>query len=123
VSDAGRETRVEENTTSREEYARRLLAAYRSTPGTTGYVRREDRRLAGRLYEKGVSVETVENALVLAAARRLFRPPDAARLATIRSLHYFLPVIEEVAELTVGQDYFQYLCGKIERFLKNPKGD
>jgi hypothetical protein len=36
-------------------------------------------------------------------------------LGTIRSLAYFLPVIEEVLELRVGPDYFQYLRHKLER--------
>ena len=36
-------------------------------------------------------------------------------LGTIRSLAYFLPVIEEVLEMPVGPDYFQYLRHKIER--------
>ena len=35
--------------------------------------------------------------------------------ATIRSLAYFLPVIEEVRELPFSQDYFQYLRHKLQR--------
>jgi hypothetical protein len=38
------------------------------------------------------------------AARRLIHPPDAMPLGTIRSLAYFLPVIEEVLELRVSPD-------------------
>jgi len=36
----------------------------------------------------------VENALLLAAARRLFRDSNATPLGLIRSLAYFAPVIE-----------------------------
>ena len=36
------------------------------------------------------------------------RPEDAAPLGTIRSLAYFLPVIEEVLGMRVSPDYFQY---------------
>jgi hypothetical protein len=43
------------------------------------------------------------------------RPADAQPLATIRSLAYFLPVIEEVQELRVSPDYFQYLLHKLAR--------
>ena len=39
-----------------EEYIRRVLEAYRQTPGTAGTVRRPDRVLAGQLYQRGVSV-------------------------------------------------------------------
>lgn len=98
-----------------EEYIRRVLEAYRKTPGTRGTVHRPDRLLAAQLYQRGVSVSVIENALVLAATRRLMRRADAPPLGTIRSLAYFLPVIEEVLELRVSPDYFQYLCHKLER--------
>jgi hypothetical protein len=97
-----------------EEYVRRVLEAYRKTPGTMGSVRRAGRTLAARLHERGVAVGVIENALLLAAARRLLRLP-MLRLGTIRSLAYFLAVIEEVPGLRVGPDYFQYLRQKLER--------
>jgi hypothetical protein len=99
----------------REQYIHQVLEAYRKTPGTTGAVRRPDRALAAQLFQRGVSVSVVENALVLAATRRLMRPADAQPLATIRSLAYFLPIIEEVRELRVSPDYFQYLRHKLQR--------
>ena len=71
------------------DYVRRLLEAYRATPGTSGTVRRPDRVLAAQLHERGVPLEAVENAFVLAATRRMVRPADAAPLGTIRSLAYF----------------------------------
>jgi hypothetical protein len=80
-----------------------------------GTVRRPDRILAVQLYQRGVSVTVIENALLLAAARRLVHPADAPPLGTIRSLAYFLPVIEEVLELRVSPDYFQYLRHKLQR--------
>jgi len=101
---------------SQEQYTRRVLAAYRNTPGTTGTVRRPDRVLAAQLYQRGVAVSIVENAFVLAAARRLIRPNDALPLGTIRSLAYFMPVIEEVLGMHVSPDYFRYLRHKLERF-------
>jgi hypothetical protein len=98
-----------------EEYVRQVLDAYRKTPGTMGTVRRTDRTLAAQLYQRGLSVRVIENALVLAATRRLMRPADAPPLGTIRSLAYFLPVIEEVLNLHVDQGYFDYLRQKLER--------
>jgi hypothetical protein len=98
-----------------EEYIRQVLEAYRKTPGTLGTVRRADRLLAAQLYQRGLSVKVIENALVLAATRRLIRPADRPPLATIRSLAYFLPVIEEVLESRVSPDYFEYLRYKLAR--------
>jgi hypothetical protein len=97
------------------DYVRRLLDAYRVTPGTCGVIRRPDRLLAAQLHQRGVSLEAVENALVLAAARRLIRPAGATPLGTIRSLAYFSPVIEEVLQLHVSQEYFQHLRHKLQR--------
>jgi len=98
-----------------EEYIRQVLEAYRQTPGTMGTVRRADRILAAQLYQRGLSVKVIENALVLAATRRLIRPADAPPLGAIRSLAYFLPVIEEVLKLRVSPDYFDYLRHKLTR--------
>ena len=98
-----------------EEYVRQVLDAYRKTPGTIGTVRRADRMLAAQLYQRGVSVKVIENALVLAATRRMIRRADAPPLGTIRSLAYFLPVIEEVLELRVSPDYFNYLRYRLGR--------
>jgi hypothetical protein len=98
-----------------EEYIRHILETYRKTPGTMGTIRRADRMLAAQLYQRGLSVSVIENAFVLAATRRLIRPAGAPALGTIRSLAYFLPVIEEVLELRVSPDYFEYLRHKLAR--------
>ena len=103
-----------------KEYIRQVLEAYRKTPGATGMVRRADRLLAAQLYQRGLSVKVIENALVLAASRRLLRPADAPSLGPIRSLAYFLPLIEEVLELRVSPDYFQYLRHKLARAVSKP---
>lgn len=102
-----------EDRREQEEFIRQVLEAYRKTPGTMGTVRRADRMLAAQLYQRGLSLVVIENALVLAATRRLVRPTGAPPLGTIRSLAYFLPVIEEVRELRISQDYFRYLRHKI----------
>ena len=109
---------MEEKPISREEYIQKIFSAYRQTPGTTGTVRRPDRLLAAQLHERGVPLMAVENALVLAAARRMVRPAGAPPLATIRSLAYFLPVIEEVLSLRVSPNYFQHLRHKIQRLTQ-----
>jgi hypothetical protein len=95
------------------EYLRRLLDAYRATPGTCGVVRRPDRLLATQLHERGVPLTVVENALVLAALRRLMRPDGAAPLPVVRSLAYFLPVINEVLATDVSPDYYQHVRNKL----------
>jgi len=101
-------------------YVRRLLETYRATSGTCGIVRRPDRLLAAQLYQRGVPIEAVENALTLAAARRLARAADAPPLGVIRSLAYFSPVIEEVLRLQVGPEYFRHLHNRIAKIPPAP---
>ena len=97
------------------EYIRQLLEAYRATPGTCGLIRRPDRLLAAQLHERGVPLTVVENALALAAIRRMIRPNGAAPLATVRSLAYFLPVIDEVLASNLDPSYYQHVRNKLQR--------
>lgn len=90
-----------------------LLQRYTNTPGTLGHVRQSDRRLARALYERGVSLELVDAALTIATARRTFRPLDTPPLAAIRSLDYFLPVIEELLDQPPNPSYVRYLADKL----------
>ena len=102
------------------EYVRRMLDAYRATPGTCGAVRKPDRAFALQLFARGVPLAVVENAMVLACARRLVRPSDATPLGVIRSLAYFSPVIDEVLGLRVDDAYFQHLRQRLVRTLRQP---
>ena len=75
--------------------------------------------LMGRFIVCLMAVSVVENAFVLTAARRLMRPTDAPPLGTIRSLAYFLPVIEEVLDMRVSPKYFQHVRRKLERIARD----
>jgi hypothetical protein len=112
---------MHKNQISRQEYVCRVLNAYRITPETAGNVRGEDRRLAGQLYDQLIPLTIVENALILATARRLLRPDDAPPLAPIRSLHYFRAVIDEVMQSSMNDEYFLYLRRKIAQITNTGK--
>jgi hypothetical protein len=98
---------------TRGSYVERLLAQYQQLPGTLGRILRDDRRTALALHNRGVSLDLVENAFVLATARRLLRS-DADRLEPIRALRYFLPVIQEIVETPPDRDYFDYLRRRLQ---------
>ncbi len=102
---------------TKSDYVRKLLDAFRRTPGTAGAVHPNDRRLAATLYDRGVPLCAVENALLLAAARLIVRSPDSPPLQPIRSLYYLLPVIDEVLSARMNQDYYRYLQFKIDQVL------
>ena len=95
-------------------YLEAVLVTYSSLPGTPWRPSRQDRRLARDLCRRGVPLRTVRTALLLAAARRTLRsgPP----LPPVRTLHYFLPAIEEVLEQPPDPGYIDYLAAKLKPF-------
>ncbi len=104
------------------QYVQRLLQAYRNTPGTLGRIRPEDRQLADQLYLRGIPLSVLETAFALAAARRGFRPFDAPPLNPIRSLRYFLPVLDELlSRPPLPDDYLTYLEAKVDELRRDPE--
>ena len=96
-------------------YVERVLDAYRRTPGTLGQLRQADRKLAAKLYDRGVSLQTIEDALTLVTARRAFRDHDATPLDSIATLHYILPVIHELQTEPPIPGYIDYLRSRLDR--------
>jgi hypothetical protein len=89
-------------------YVEDLLRLYRSLPGTCCQVRTADRRLAADLHRRQIPFGLLKTALLLGSARRLAAtsPP----LSPIRSLHYFLPILEELQQSSHLDDgYLAYL--------------
>ena len=108
---------------NQQQYVRQVLDCYRRTPGTVGYARPADRRMAIELYKRRIPLSVVKAALILATARRILRPPESPALATVRSIHYFLPVIDEILETPLSLDYVRYLRGKIAKQLERQRGE
>jgi len=99
----------------RDAYLRRLLALYCGLPHAAA--RRPfppDRRIAEQLFDRGISLETIEAAFLLASARRMYRDSQAPPLTPIRSLAYFLPVIDEVLHQPPDPGYVSYLRFKVD---------
>jgi hypothetical protein len=94
--------------TAQSRYVAHVLEQYVSLPGTLRRVLRQDRRTALALYRRGVPLDVVHNAFVLAVARRTFRS-DAARLEPIRCLQYFVPVVDELLTEPPLPEYLDYL--------------
>lgn len=94
--------------TAQSRYVARVLDQYLSLPGTLRRVLRQDRTTALALYRRGVRLDVVENAFVLAVARRTFRS-DADRLEPIRCLQYFVPVVDELITEPPLPEYLDYL--------------
>jgi len=92
-------------TTPTTPYVERILRFYRALPQTRPRTGPADRHLAEDLERQGIPVQLVEAALCLAALRRLQRPPEAPPLPPIRSLHYILPVLNELQCAPLEEGY------------------
>jgi hypothetical protein len=96
------------------QYAAAALRLYLQLPETPLRPSSNDRRTAETLYARGISLDTIESALLMASLRRLARSPELPPLSRIRSLAYFLPVVEEILFNPVPNDYLEYLRKKVE---------
>jgi hypothetical protein len=89
------------------DYVRAVLGCYLWLPGTATVTSRHDRSCAQQLYRRGVPLDLVRAAMVVAVARRTFRRGDP--LPRVRAVHYFMPVVEELREFPCDPGYVQYL--------------
>jgi hypothetical protein len=90
------------------QYVDAILHAYRRLPDSSGHTRPADHHLAAKLFRDGIPLDLVLAAFRVALSRRRSRPPHLTPLPIIRSLHYFLPVIDEARQLPIA--YLDYIC-------------
>ena len=95
-------------------YRQSVLDLYLRLPDTPRRFSRNDLRLVRQLWEREVPLRIVEAAFLLASARRGARRPDAMPLGGIRSLHYFVPVFEELLAQPAPESYLAYLRSKFK---------
>jgi hypothetical protein len=99
-------------------YVAAVLILYVELPETPIRASVQDQWQARRLYDRGVPLRVVESALLLASLRRLIRPADGPPLSPVRSLAYFLPVIDELLAHPASDNYLEYLRLKICRIAE-----
>jgi hypothetical protein len=63
----------------------------------------------------GTNLSVVWSALGCAGRSVIGVAGNAPPLAIVRSRAYFLPVVEEVLEMEVGEQYFQYVRQKLKQ--------
>lgn len=95
-------------------YRQTVLDLYLRLPDTPRRLSRQDLHLVRQLWERDVPLRIIEAAFLLASARRGARRPDAMPLESIRSLHYFVPVIEELIAQPSPESYLAYLRSKVQ---------
>lgn len=98
-----------------DRYVIEVIRLYRATPTVVGSVRLADRVLARRLYDQGVPLYVIRNALVLGAARRVLHNGFSAPMPPVRSLHYFVPLVREVLDRPPGYREIEHLAEQLAR--------
>jgi hypothetical protein len=101
-------------------YVSAVMTLYVDLPDTALRASVPDQRQARIWFDRGVPLEVVETALLLACLRRTVRPSDVPPLPRIRSLAYFQPVIQELLDHPAPGGYLQYLRLKLRDILDNP---
>jgi hypothetical protein len=92
-----------------------LLTLYADLPDTPLRPSPTDHTLARRLFSDAVPLPLIESALLLGTLRRLTRPGNLPPLPKIRSLAYFLPVVQELQIQPLPEGYLEYLRLKLRR--------
>jgi hypothetical protein len=98
---------------SLKDYSNAVIGLYVRLPDTPTKARPADRRTLEQLHARGVSLATIEFAFLIASARRLCRHPHKPPLPQIRSLAYFLPVIDEISKKPTPIAYLAYIRSKV----------
>ena len=101
-------------------YVAAVLTLYVDLPDTPLRASVPDQRQARIWFDRGVPLEVVETALLLACLRRMVRPADVPPLSRIRSLAYFQPIVEELKQHPAPTGYLQYLRLKLRGVVDHP---
>ena len=96
-------------------YVTAVLMLYTDLPDTPLRPSQMDQSVARKLQQEAVPLALVESALLLATLRRLTRPPELPPLPKVRSLAYFLPVIAELQQQPLPDEYVDYLRLKLQK--------
>jgi hypothetical protein len=94
-------------------YVADVLKLYLQLPETPSRTNPNDRKNATEWYKRGIKLSTIESAFLLGSVRRLTRSPDMPPLSPIRSTAYFFPVIQELLDNPIPDDYVAYLRMKL----------
>jgi hypothetical protein len=104
-----------------EEDGTAVLQLYGQLPETPSQANSQDRKTATALQARSLPLATVESAFWLTSLRRLARSPDVPPLSPIRSLVYFLPVLQDLLD-NPPEGHLRYLRMKVRSLSRKNRG-
>lgn len=72
-----------------------------------------DEKLAVELFRKGVPIENVERAILLGSLRKYITLLNHEQGTPITTLHYFTAIFDEVHQLEISTQYWDYVAYKL----------
>jgi hypothetical protein len=83
-----------------------------------------DEQLAATLYRRGITLVHLQRAIWLGCARKYVALLNGSERAPmlITSLSYFSALVEEVAETSVGEDYWKHMQNKVAQLERMWRG-
>jgi len=109
---------INEKGCRKNQYVDKVISLYLKLPDTPVKPSNNDRITAAGFFERDIPMNIIEAALMLASIRRLSREQNIPPLQPVRSLAYFMPVIQELLDLSMPDEYLQYLRLKIKPFAE-----
>jgi hypothetical protein len=85
---------------------------------TTGKFSRRDAHIAQDFQNTGVSLETVQDALLMGAVRKYVSWLNGSLHEPIGSLAYFMPIVSEIRHRPLAPDYRDYLQKKVGQLAR-----
>ena len=96
-------------------YVERVRRLFSRASCVQGMFTPSDERLAASWHARGIEFERVRRAWLLGCTRKSFSLIDRPSAAPIRSLRYFVPILEEVLAEGFPADYWSHLQFNLER--------
>ena len=108
-----RRSPAQEPEASESQYLDQIARLLREAPGVQCSFSPADRQLAARFYRQGLSLQQIEQALLLGCARKHIAWLNGHTGGAITSLSYFEPLIQEVRRQPVSDQYWDYLRSRL----------
>ena len=106
------------STAKEREYLAKIRNLFISRKCTKDHLSEKDRQLLQEWYDSGIPDAAIKAAILLGCCRKLVSWLNNGERSKINSLHYFIPLIQEVGNDYQNTYYQVYVKSKITEFEK-----
>ena len=103
--------------TSSGDLGQKILGVYVRAPDTPDRPSDADRELAKASLQRGTDAENLVHAIKVASIRRQLRDPPWPPLPPVRSLAYYLRVLEDLDQQALEPGYVDYVAARFDALI------